>query len=207
MRAAIIATAQRFFMQQGIRATTMDQIAEALGISKKTLYEHFISKEALVAACAEALLDQMEAKMQELRQKHHQDILAAMTAIANYAYGTLTSLNPVLFSELRRLLPHLRLLIIPRIQQIILRHLSLSLEQGIQEGVFRPDLPKDFIPPWVSYVMLHVVLNPTFAEQVQRSVAEIYAETLLLLLYSFCTEKGRQALEAYKPLIRQTYVR
>lgn len=205
MQKAILETAQRLFMQQGIRATTMDHIAEELGISKKTLYEHFASKDALVEKCAEAFLQDMEKKLDEIRQNHRKDIVLSMIATANYVYELLTSLNPVLFAELRRVLPHARAQIIPQIQEIVQRQLTLSLREGIQSGIFRSDLPLDFLPLWVSYIILLVVLNPSFAEQAKRSVAEIYAETILLLLYSFTTEKGRALLELYKTHIRKSY--
>lgn len=62
MRELIVETALTLFLKQGVRTTTMDQISDQLGISKKTLYEHFDSKESLMAACAEALFSRTEAK-------------------------------------------------------------------------------------------------------------------------------------------------
>lgn len=207
MRDTIVEVATRLFMQQGVRATTMDQIAEALGISKKTLYEHFTSKDALIEACVDIFLLQMEEKLNEIRRTHTDNALLPMIATANYVYSLLTSLNPILYTELRRVIPHARAQVLPRIQGLIQRQLTLSVSRAMEEGLFRADLPMDMLPLWMSYVIVQVVLNPTFAGQAQKSIAEIYAETILLMLYSFTTEKGRQLLEAYKSQIRQTYVR
>lgn len=194
-------------MQQGVRATTMDQIAEQLGISKKTLYEYFTSKDALIETCVDAFLQNMEDKLNEIRRTHTENALLPMIATANYVYGLLTSLNPILYTELRRVVPHARAQVLPRIQAIVQRQLTASVAQAMQEGIFRSDLPMDMLPLWMSYVIVQVVLNPAFAEQAQKSIAEIYAETILLMLYSFTTEKGRQLLETYKRQIRQAYVR
>ena len=49
-RERILATVDRLFYQQGIRGVGVDAIAAELGISKKTLYRHFRSKDELVVA-------------------------------------------------------------------------------------------------------------------------------------------------------------
>jgi AcrR family transcriptional regulator len=46
----ILATADRLFSRRGIRAVGVDTIAAKTGISKRTLYNHYPSKEALVLA-------------------------------------------------------------------------------------------------------------------------------------------------------------
>ncbi len=50
MKERILRTADRLFYLKGIRAVGVDTIAEEIGISKRTLYNHFPSKDALVAA-------------------------------------------------------------------------------------------------------------------------------------------------------------
>lgn len=46
----MLAAADRLFYEQGIRAVGVDAIADAAGVTKRTLYYHFSTKEALVAA-------------------------------------------------------------------------------------------------------------------------------------------------------------
>ena len=48
--ARILAAADRLFYTQGIRAVGVDAVAAAAGVSKRTLYNHFASKDDLVAA-------------------------------------------------------------------------------------------------------------------------------------------------------------
>ena len=50
MKERILAAADRLFYLQGIRAIGVDTVAAEVGISKRTLYNHFPSKDALVAA-------------------------------------------------------------------------------------------------------------------------------------------------------------
>jgi AcrR family transcriptional regulator len=50
MKQRILETADRLFYLQGIRAVGVDTIAAEIGISKRTLYNHFPSKDELIAA-------------------------------------------------------------------------------------------------------------------------------------------------------------
>src|SRR6267142_5485739 len=46
----ILAAANRLFYAQGIRAVGVDTVAAEAGVSKRTLYHHYPSKDALIAA-------------------------------------------------------------------------------------------------------------------------------------------------------------
>ncbi len=48
-----MAAAARLFYRQGVRGVGVDAVAEAAGVTKKTLYYHFASKDDLVAAYLE----------------------------------------------------------------------------------------------------------------------------------------------------------
>lgn len=53
MKERILKIADKLFYLQGIRAIGVDTIAAEIGISKRTLYNHFPSKDALIAAYLE----------------------------------------------------------------------------------------------------------------------------------------------------------
>ena len=53
MEERILKTADRLFYLKGIRAIGVDTIAAEIGISKRTLYNHFPSKDALIKAYLE----------------------------------------------------------------------------------------------------------------------------------------------------------
>jgi AcrR family transcriptional regulator len=61
MKERILQTADRLFYLQGIRAIGVDTIAAEVGISKRTLYNHFPSKDALILAYLERRLVQPRA--------------------------------------------------------------------------------------------------------------------------------------------------
>lgn len=60
VRSEIIATAERVFTRHGVAATSMGQIAEAVGIGRPALYHYFPSKDDLVAATIRAAVERYE---------------------------------------------------------------------------------------------------------------------------------------------------
>ena len=58
-RADIIAAAREEFLNHGFRDTSMDRVAERADVSKRTVYNHFESKEDLFRAIAVDLIDEM----------------------------------------------------------------------------------------------------------------------------------------------------
>ena len=47
----ILAAAEEVFAERGFQATSMDEVAQRVGVSKPMLYEYFTSKEGLLLAC------------------------------------------------------------------------------------------------------------------------------------------------------------
>ena len=68
-RLQIVTTAKTLFAERGYRATTMDDIALAAGVTKPLVYQHFSSKrdlyQELVDSVAQELLDALDYAMRE----------------------------------------------------------------------------------------------------------------------------------------------
>ena len=78
-RQDILATAARLFAHEGYGATTMGDIAAAMGVGRTTLYEYFESKEDIIVAVVETelprALDQLTAGLEEGRPEERLDLL------------------------------------------------------------------------------------------------------------------------------------
>ena len=64
MKERILQTADKLFYLQGIRAIGVDTIAAEIGISKRTLYNHFGSKDGVIAAYLRQREEHWQAKLQ-----------------------------------------------------------------------------------------------------------------------------------------------
>lgn len=72
-RARILAAARKLFYEAGIRAVSVDAIAEAALTNKVTLYRHFGSKDDLVAAYLQSLADEADARWDAMIAAHPED--------------------------------------------------------------------------------------------------------------------------------------
>lgn len=90
-RAKIIQAAEKLFYREGIRAVSVDAVAEAAGLTKRTLYYHFASKDDLIAA----YLDHRD-----------QPNLARMRGWFEVAQGTVAERTRAIFDHLAELMDH-----------------------------------------------------------------------------------------------------
>lgn len=79
-RERILETAERLFYRDGYRAVGVDTIVAESGVAKMTLYRHFPSKDALIAAYLERTNDQLLAWMEGLIAPHR-DPRVALEAV------------------------------------------------------------------------------------------------------------------------------
>lgn len=90
-RKKIVETALQLFTARGIRGVTMDDIAAAMRISKRTLYETFANKEDLLAECLMRVHDQIDRRHKEVYMMVDEPLLVAMymvrvNAMSNHSY-------------------------------------------------------------------------------------------------------------------------
>jgi AcrR family transcriptional regulator len=72
-RERILVVARDLFYRRGIHAVGVDAIAEAAGTNKMTLYRHFESKDALVAACLRAFAREVDLAWDAIAAAHPGD--------------------------------------------------------------------------------------------------------------------------------------
>ena len=58
-RTQLVDTAEQVFVEQGFAAASMEDVADAAGVTKPVIYDHFGSKDGLLAAVVARLGDQM----------------------------------------------------------------------------------------------------------------------------------------------------
>lgn len=79
LRERIITAATEAFTSKGIKSITMDDIAAALGISKRTLYEVFSDKESLLKECILKMQAEREKYLQEVFEHSHNVLEVILT--------------------------------------------------------------------------------------------------------------------------------
>jgi AcrR family transcriptional regulator len=146
VQAELVEVAQELFVAQGYEATTVDAIANAAGMSKRSFFRYFGSKEELVLGKYDLMGDQMIAALQDrpdsesvwdsLRRMFDQ--VAEYTGDASHA-PTMTEMDRVLTSA-----PTLRAAYLGRVDQIQERIAEIVRERA--ERVGRPWAESDPAP-------------------------------------------------------------
>lgn len=106
-REAILACAAHLFAQRGYMATSMNQVAEAAGLSKATLYHYFKDKYALLVQIAESHVRSLEALVAEVEARGlaPQPRLRALIEAIIRAYAGAQHAHRVLTEDVRFLQP------------------------------------------------------------------------------------------------------
>lgn len=140
----IIKRTETLFLRYGLRSVTMDDIARELGISKKTLYQYFDNKFALIEAVMQQHLEEEQNTIEGIK-KNATDALDEMLKIAQYVISQLNKVTPVVLFDLQKYHRESWDFFEKTNNETIYRHIRTNLERGITEGVYRNDLHTDIV--------------------------------------------------------------
>ena len=98
----IIRATQELISRNGIRALRVDEIAQTLGISKRTLYELFTDKNDLVNACLDAMGNQQKERIVANRKRRSGNSLQKTVRLLNEYIESLYQVDHRFLSDLRR---------------------------------------------------------------------------------------------------------
>ena len=189
----ILNIAQRNFFQKGLRQVSMDDIAEEAGISKRTLYELYKSKEQLIADVTyrnlDAVLTQMMVDVDEMRKKGCNSV-EILLRIYIFSRRCQDQINKVVFDELRKYYPTLNSTQIQALQtkhDQLLNRISLECKQ---EGFIRQDVNTDLI-----FRLLRDLHNDklNYVSSGLYTPGDIVAYLVMPLIRSIGTYKGHRA--------------
>jgi AcrR family transcriptional regulator len=104
VRERILQHAWQVFMKRGVRSVTMDEIASKLGMSKKTLYQHFSNKAELVLCVSQEQCAKEEREIDEAANGGV-DAVDELLRVMSWVSKMLASINPNLIPELKKYYP------------------------------------------------------------------------------------------------------
>ncbi len=99
LRERIITAATEAFTSKGIKSITMDDIAAALGISKRTLYEVFSDKESLLKECILKAQADRDKYLQKVFEQSH-NVLEVILAVFQKSIEMFHQTNKRFFEDI-----------------------------------------------------------------------------------------------------------
>ncbi|MEH6537068.1 MAG: TetR/AcrR family transcriptional regulator [Psychroserpens sp.] len=144
MREKIIHKSAELFLNLGFKSVTMDDIANEMGISKKTIYVHFKNKTKLVEAVTFNLFDTICDGIDDIYDNTTNPI-EELYAIKMFVMHHLKNEKSSPQYQLKKYYPQIYSVL--KIKQFEKMHQSVkeSLQQGVDTGVFRNSIDVDFI--------------------------------------------------------------
>ena len=139
-RSHIIKTAGELFFRIGIRSVSIDDICRELGMSKKTFYVYFASKDELIEQMLQANIDYMAHKMDELVALHDFRKLVKLFLKRQEAEQKDVRKVPQLVYDLKKYYPRQFADFQLRSFEVQKTHIMRYLEQGVAEGLVRANL-------------------------------------------------------------------
>jgi AcrR family transcriptional regulator len=189
-RRRIIAGARRHFFALGLRGVTMDDLAEELGMSKKTLYAYFPSKTALVEAALHDKFDEIEAEMERIASGCSSDFPDALHQLIPCIHRHMEEIQPPFVRDMRREAPEIFKVVEGRRRDVIERYFGRFLNEGRIAGLVREDVPVRLIVE-ILLGAVQAILNPSKMAELDLTPDMGVPAIITVILEGVITGKGR----------------
>ncbi len=186
----IVEAARAHFFCHGFRSVTMDELAEELGMSKKTLYAHFPGKIELLEAVLADKFAGVEAKLNGIMHAHPHDFSAALHELLANTQRELDEIKPPFVRDMRQKAPHVFKVIERRRAALIERFFGKLFIEGQRAGMVRKDVPAKLTIE-ILLAIVQAIMNPVKMEELGMTPKEGFAGILKIILEGALTRRGR----------------
>lgn len=181
------------FIENGAKTVTMDDIAQELKISKKTLYQKYENKEALLEEVLAYKLEVVLSKMKNLDEtienavermfKRDSDIRRASRTNDSIMLRQLIKYYPQIFNK------HM-LYFSQKLSEILIH----NIQRGRKQGLYRENFDEKIFSK-LYFQMTMTYDNSPFLDTKEISRATYQQEALMLYMNAITTEKGKECMK------------
>jgi AcrR family transcriptional regulator len=190
----IVRQAREHLFAHGYCQCTMDDLAVELGMSKKTLYVHFPSKDAIVRAVLEQLGAEVRAEADALFANRQLGFAEKLRGFAESMFERLSRLNPRTERELQRFAPHLHAQLVEIRQRNIPYIFGRFIEEGQLAGKVRTDVNTAFAVEFFLQAMQGMLRSGAF-ERHHLAPRDVVPRAIDLFFGGLLTPAGRKEHE------------
>ncbi|TYB30623.1 MAG: TetR/AcrR family transcriptional regulator [Candidatus Mcinerneyibacterium aminivorans] len=168
-RVKIIEASQYLFMRYSISKVTVKEIADHAGVSKKTIYNYFDSKNELQKEAILSFLKTVTGKVNSISQNDNLDFFGKIERWINFASRFLFDLNEVFIEDVQKNHPDIWKIIEHHRKNNILKLFSSIINCGKKEGYVKEDIDEDFISE-LFYQNIKIVTDADFIYKSNYSI-------------------------------------
>lgn len=190
IRERILKKAEEMFVQFGYSKVTMDEVAAQLGMSKKTLYKFFPSKEHLIRSVIFEVKCEVSEYCDVLFRDQEIDFVDKLKRLMSFFGKQSAKLRGPLLNDLQKTIPECW----NELQEFRNKHayerFNQLLSEGIKAGAFRADIDQQLI--LLMYVnTMQAMINPEVLSQVPYSGKQVYEVMVKIFFEGILSEEGR----------------
>jgi AcrR family transcriptional regulator len=196
MKSRILEKGAELFFRYGVKSVTMDSIASDLGISKKTIYQHFPDKDTMVFDVVKTFIEQDNAKWDELNSLYS-NVIEKMFKSFEMIKDMLTQMDPRLLFEIQKYFPNAYQLFVEHGEKCIQENLHADFKKGAQFGYFRNDIDFELLAR-LRMAEVNLAFNPDFYPNNKLPLFETQLVLLDIFMRGILTEKGLTLYTSYQ---------
>ena len=177
------------FAERGVKAVRMDDVAQMLGISKRTLYEIYKDKEELLYQVV-VHYDQEHRKHLASFIEQASSVMDIIIEIYQRRVVRTGTVNPMFYEDIQKY---------PKVLDYLNKEREHAydqflgfLQRGVHEGYFREDVDYAMVTQMFTAINTFVMNQHLLA---RYTIQQVFANMLLVPLRGFCTAKGLQVIE------------
>lgn len=194
-RSRILLGARDLFFRYGFSKVTMDEAAESMGMSKKTLYKHFPSKEDLLQAVAGDHITECDSELKAICRRKDASPLKKLQSLMNYIAELYGRMSEALVHDLRRSAPGIWKQVDACRRDHIFSEFGGMIKDGRNKGMFRKDVDERLFLLIYSEVV-RSILNPEMLAGLPYKPSQVFDAIAKVLFEGLLTEKARAEYHA-----------
>lgn len=191
----IFETAHDLFMRFGLKSVSMDDIAGKLAVSKKTIYQHYADKEALVLDVVKRITSDNQMKCEEDIQTSVNAVHEIMLAMKQMSV-LFHTMNPSILYDLRKYYPKAYRIFLQHKNEFIYNKIRLNILRGVREGLYRDNVNIEILTRFRVESIL-MPFNPDFQQALEGDLAAVSGEISMHYLHGIATTKGQKIIQQY----------
>jgi AcrR family transcriptional regulator len=193
MKDKILEKSQELFLNLGFKSVTMDEIANSLGISKKTLYKHYSNKTQLVEEVTDYLFDNICCEIDSVYDLNLNPI-EELFEIKKVVLQNLKDEKSSPQYQLQKYYPKIYFELKNKQFEVMQGSIKENLNTGINLNLYRAEIDIEFISRLYFHGLVGVRDRDLFPLQ-QYSMNNLITNYLDYHLRGIATEKGIEELE------------
>ena len=170
---------------------TMDDLAEELGISKKTLYAHFPAKIQLLEAVLADKFAGVEARLKKVTCGYPHDFSTALHELLSNTQRELDEIKPPFVRDMRQKAPQVFKMVERRRAELIERYFGKLFVEGQHTGMVRKDIPAKLMIE-ILLTMIKGIMNPPKMEELEMTPKEGFTGIIKIVLEGALIRKGQK---------------